>query len=211
MNTSHPIRVILASANALTLAGLQTLFEAERDLAVVATACDGMQLVETAKARHRDADVVVMDYDLPRANGRAVIEYFRWQNLSLQVVLLATANDSTVIRQALAFGVEAVLDRNSAPDCMLTVVRQVHGGQLVYPESARLWMQPVQSPLAALSEREAGVLALAADGLTNPEIAERLVVSINTVKTHLRNVFDKLGVTNRTEASLLYHRYHTVE
>lgn len=210
MKDLRPIRVIAADGHPLALEGLKILLSDQDDMEVIAIATDGIQLVETVKKHIGNVDVVVLNFDLPEANGQACLEYFRWQEWPIKVVVLANEHDDNAIRQALTFGIEALLDKYTPLDQIVTILRQVYGGQIVYPSSARRWMRPIESPLVMLSERELEVLALAAKGLPNTRISEQLVVSRNTVKTHLKNIYEKLGVTNRTEASMFYHRYKTV-
>ena len=206
-SNSEKINVILADNHPLTLRGLENLLAAEADICVLKTVTDGMQLIEAVQQHIGQVGVVVMDFHLPLADGRACLEYIRWQRWPVKVVLLAEPNDTGIVRQALEYEADALISKLSPLEQVLAVLRQVAAGQMVFPQSARRWIRPVESPLADLTEREEDVLALAAAGLTNPKIADELTLSENTIKTHLKNIFEKLGVSNRTEASRIYHRY----
>jgi len=112
------------------------------------------------------------------------------------------------VRSALDAGADGLALKTESPQQTLTAIRQVHAGQLVFPQAARRWIESrtVSGP-GDLTPREREVWALVAAGLTNPEIAQRLGLSDNTVKFHVQHLFSKLGVKNRTEAALKYaHR-----
>jgi len=111
------------------------------------------------------------------------------------------------MRAVLEFGAEGLLDKSIPPGELISMLRHIAGGMVMYPSSMQAWIRPIESPLAGLTEREASVLALVADGLTNPAIARQLVISENTVKTHLKNIFEKLGLTDRHQAATFHHRY----
>lgn len=203
---SEPIHVILADSHPLALTGLRALLETQSDITILAAVTDGMQFVETVRRNIGHVDLLVMAFDLPIADGRACLEYIRWQGWAVKVIVLTPDDDGEAIRQALEFGAEGVVPKNASLEQILTTLRQVEAGQMVFPDSARRWLTVLPSPLHALSEREEDVLALLSEGFTNAQIAERLVLSENTIKFHLKNIYQKLGTDNRTGASSVYLR-----
>src|SRR6266513_3117265 len=121
-----------------------------------------------------------------------------------KVLVLTAYNDGESLRSALDAGAEGLALKTESPQQTLTAIRQVHAGQLVFPQAARRWIEGRASAPGDLTPREREVWALVAGGLTNPQIAERLGLSDNTVKFHVQHLFSKLGVKNRTEAALKY-------
>jgi len=122
-----------------------------------------------------------------------------------KVLVLTAYNDGESVRSVLDAGADGMALKTESPQQTLAAIRQVYGGQLVFPQAARRWLrgQPAATP-RDLTPREREVWALVADGRSNREIANRLGLSDNTVKFHLQHLFSKLGVKNRTEAALKY-------
>jgi DNA-binding NarL/FixJ family response regulator len=198
-----PIRIVLADDHALLLEGLASLIGAERDLRVIATASDGERLLEAI--RRFKPDVAVVDIKMPYMDGPTCIRRIRTEGLTVRVVVLSALSDAPAIRDAIEAGADGFVLKTDPPQATLAAIRQVFAGQLVFPQGARRWL--TQQPQAdALSERESAVLTLLAEGKSNADIARALRMSENTVKFHLRNLYSKLGVSNRTEAAARYHR-----
>ncbi|MBI4672604.1 MAG: response regulator transcription factor [Chloroflexi bacterium] len=206
MNESKPIRVILADDHELVLEGLQALLQNEEDIQVVATAKDGATLMEAVHLH--EPDVVVLDLMMPRLAGLACLERIRQEDLPVRVLVLTAFSDGESMLEALEHDADGFVLKTDAPSQTIAAIRQVAHGKMVFPRVVRQWLTERQHPATAIgmSEREREVLALVAEGLTNAQIAERLCVSESTVKFHLQNIFEKLGVTNRTEAAAVYHR-----
>lgn len=206
--SAPPLRLVLADDHALVLEGLRALLATEPDLHVLATATDGERLLE---AVHRfRPDVVVMDIQMPYMSGLTCLERIRAESLDVRVLVLSAFADAHSLRSAVEGGADGFVLKTDAPRATITAIRQVAAGQLVFPQAARRWLRP-SSPSApsdptALTEREEGVLAFVAEGRSNADIAAAMNLSESTVKFHLRNMFSKLGVTNRTEAAARYHR-----
>ncbi len=207
-SNAQPIRLVLADDHALVLEGLRALLAAQPDLKVIATATDGERLME-AVTRFQP-DLVVLDLQMPYADGITCLQRIRQADLPVRVLVLSAFGDSENLRAALAAEADGFALKTEPPQNTLAAIRQVAAGQIVFPAAARRWLSPradkSTSPLEALSERERAVLALVAEGLGNAPIAEQLSVAESTVKFHLQNIFQKLGVTNRTEAAAVYHR-----
>jgi len=197
------IRVLLADDHAIVIEWLRALLEGEPDIKVVAWTTDGpdvSSLVEQYKP-----DVVVLDLELTSIKGTAVIEALHERPAPPKVLVLTAYNDGESLRSALDAGADGLALKTESPQQTLTAIRQVHAGRLVFPQAARRWIEGRAAGAPGdLTPREREVWALVAGGLTNPQIAERLGLSDNTVKFHVQHLFSKLGVKNRTEAALKY-------
>lgn len=203
---SDRLRVALADDHELVLEGLRGLLANEADIEVVATATDGEGLL-VAIEQHQP-DVAVMDLQMAGMDGLRCLAEIRRRGLPVRVLILTAFSDGESIQSALEGGADGLALKTAPPRQTVEAVRQVGQGNLVFPPAARKWLvghrpQPTEADLSA---REWDVLELAAKGLTNPQIAESLVVSENTVKFHLQNIFQKLNVSNRTEAAGYYFR-----
>nr|MBI2905776.1 response regulator transcription factor [Chloroflexota bacterium] len=199
------VRLVLADDHALVLEGLSALLAAESDLNVVATATDGERLLDALR-RFRP-DVAVLDLQMPYMDGLTCLQHLRAEGLPVRVLVLSAFGDAHSLRAAVEGGADGFALKTDPPQLTVTAIRQVAAGQMVFPQAARRWLTPSPpSDSDLLSEREQAVLALVAEGKSNAQIAQALGLSENTVKFHLRNLFSKLGVTNRTAAAAQYHR-----
>jgi len=204
------IRVLLADDQALVRAGFRALLDAQADLEVVGEAADGAQAVAQTLATR--PDVVLMDIRMPVLDGlaatRRIVEDPRCADT--RIVILTTFDLDEYVYDALAAGASGFLLKEVAAERLFDAVRVVAAGEaLLAPavtrrligEFARLRPRPPQPVgLAQLTQRETEVLRLMAEGLSNPEIAARLVVGEETVKTHVSRVLSKLGLRDRTQA-----------
>lgn len=208
---SDKLRIVLADDHQLVLEGLRGLLSAEPDIEVVATATDGDTLL-TAIENHKP-DVAVMDLQMPVLDGASCLAEIRRRNLPVRVLVLTAFSDGESIQSALEGEADGFALKTAPPRQTVEAIRQVGHGNLVFPPAARKWLQghrrSQQDDVPELSAREWEVLEKTAKGLTNPQIAEMLSVSENTVKFHLQNIFQKLGVNNRTEAAGFYFRMHS--
>jgi len=198
MGSVKPIRVVLADDHALVTEGLKTLIDQQRDLQVVHVVQDGGELLAYL-ADHTAVDVVVLDLQMPYGGLKALAEIRRCGH-PVRVLILTAFSDGESIQAALQLAAEGFALKTESPMQTLDAIRQVAQGHLVFPRAAQRWMmsQPKRGP--SLSAREEEVLDLLARGLPNTEIAAELTVSENTVRFHLKNIYEKLNVTNRTEA-----------
>ncbi len=199
------LRVILADDHELVLEGLRALLADESDIEVIATATDGASLLRALEAQ--TPDVVVMDLQMPAPEGLNCLAEIRRRELAVRVLVLTAFGDGESIQFALENGADGYALKTAPLRQTIEAIRQVGHGNMVFPPAARKWLWG-HHPEANLdlSPREWDVLALAAEGLTNPQIADKLAVTENTVKFHLQNIFQKLGVNNRTEAAGFYFR-----
>ncbi|MFL5576879.1 MAG: response regulator [Gemmatimonadaceae bacterium] len=207
---SPPLRLVLADDHALVLEGLRGLLAAEPGLHVLATATDGERLLEAVR-RFRP-DVAVMDLQMPYMSGLSCLERIRAEGLPVRVLVLSAFADAHSLRAAVEGGADGFSLKTEPPRATVAAIRQVAAGQLVFPQAARRWLHApaggggAAADPHALTDREEAVLAFVAEGKSNADIAAAMHLSESTVKFHLRNLFAKLDVANRTEAAARYHR-----
>ena len=207
------IRVLLADDQALVRAGFRALLDAQEDIEVVGEADDGEEAVRLS--REHAPDVVLMDIRMPGMDGLEATRLIVADDAlkAVRIVILTTFDLDEYVFEALRVGASGFLVKNTEPAELVHAVRAVAAGDaLLSPgvtkrlvtEFAARSRQPRQSvELDALTEREREVMALVAEGLTNAEIAERLVVSPATAKTHVSRAMVKLGVRDRAQMVVL--------
>ncbi len=203
----YPIRIVLADDHELVLEGLRGLLQGEPDMEVIGTATNGQRLMEVV--HQLEPDLVVVDLQMPSMDGLEVLERIRQEKLPVRVLLLTAFGDGEAMQRALELEADGFALKTDPPRQTVAAIRNVAHGHLVFPRGALRGGvgQAPTNPLSSLSDREREFLALVAEGQTNAQIADRLSVTDHTVKFHLQNIFQKLGVTNRTEAARLYHQY----
>jgi len=210
-----PIRVFLADDHPVVRQGLRTFLESRDGIDVVGDAGDGEAAV--AAVERLRPDVVLMDLVMPGLSGVDAIARIREHSPETRVVVLTSfASDDQVI-PAVQAGAAAYLLKDVEPTGLEAAIRLVHQGEaLLDPQITARVMEEVAHPpptgdLASLTPREREVLGLLARGLSNRELADTLVVSEKTVKTHVSNILMKLGVHDRTQAALLAVREGLVD
>ncbi len=211
-------RVLLADDQAMVRSGLRMILEL-RGLEVVGEAADGAEAVTLAT--ELAPDVVLMDVRMPGTDGIEATRRIVEAGLPCRVVVLTTFDLDRHVYDALRAGAAGFLLKDASADQLVSAIERAAAGEVpMAPQvTARmvdrfLEREPddAEPPpqLAALSPREREVLGLVAEGLTNPEIAERLVVSLPTVKTHVRSLLAKLDARDRVQLVLLAHRHGLV-
>ena len=208
------IRVLLADDQALVRAGFRALLDAQRDIEVVGEAADGEQAVRMA-AEHRP-DVVLMDIRMPGVDGLSATRRIAQDSrlAEVKVVILTTFDLDEYVFEALTVGASGFLVKDTEPVDLLNAVRVVAAGEaLLSPSVTRRLIerfassvrQPAKVPrqMDSLTEREREVMALVGAGLSNDEIAQRLVVSPATAKTHVSRAMIKLGARDRAQLVVL--------
>ncbi|HEY7294634.1 MAG TPA: response regulator transcription factor [Dehalococcoidia bacterium] len=214
------IRVLLADDQTLVRAGFRALLDAEDDIEVVGEAGDGEEAVRLT--RQLQPDVVLMDIRMPGGDGLAATQRIvcdeRLQGV--RVVILTTFDLDEYVFEALRVGASGFLVKDTRPADLVQAVRVVAQGEallspgvtrrLIARFAAQMKRPPPLPGLEALTEREAEVVALVAEGLSNQEIAERLVVSPLTAKTHVSRAMGKLGVRDRAQLVMLAYEYGLV-
>ena len=206
------IDVLIADDQALVRAGFRMILEADENLRVVAEANDGAQAVEAARRTH--PDIVLMDIRMPVMDGLEATRRIVAGNDSPHVLMLTTFDLDEYVFDALVAGASGFLLKDVAPEDLLAGIHIIsRGDSLLSPSVTRRLIasfvrdhpRPPQPPpgLEELTPRELEILQLIARGLSNAEIAEQLVVSNTTIKTHVARVLDKLGLRDRVQAVVL--------
>ncbi|MDG4821469.1 response regulator transcription factor [Asanoa sp. WMMD1127] len=201
------LRVLIVDDDALVRVGLRTVIDAEPDLTVVAEASDGAE-VPPLVARHRP-DVVLMDVRMPDVDGiQATRHLVSTAAAPPRVIVVTTFENDDYVYDALRAGASGFLLKRARPAEVVDAIRLVaRGDSLLFPAAIRRLVAGrggrTSGGLERLTAREAEVLRLMATGLSNAEIAERLVVGAETVKTHVGNVLAKLGARDRVQAVIL--------
>lgn len=204
MSQAHPkIRVMLVDDHNVVRSGLGAFLSVMPDLELVGEAENGAEAVQ--RCAFLRPDVVLMDLMMPVLDGVAATQQIRAQYPTTQVIALTSFQENSLVQSALRAGAIGYLMKNVTADELAAAIRAARLGQMTLsPEAAQALVQPAPAPPAlALTEREREVLALMVEGLNNSEIAERLVVSLSTVKYHISNLLAKLGVDNRVAAVAL--------
>jgi DNA-binding NarL/FixJ family response regulator len=215
-NATNTIRILLADDHDILRQGLKLLLEAQAGLQVVGEARTGIEAVELAVTLR--PDVVVMDITMPKLDGLQACRQIRGRQEETQVLILTMHESEEYFLQALRMGAAGYLVKKVAPPELHSAVQTIAaGGVFLYPGLARAliraYLSQPQPPSSSLEEvgaalaqeldiltpREVEVLKLVADGFTNQEIADRLVLSIKTVQAHRANVMDKLGLHDITQ------------
>jgi DNA-binding NarL/FixJ family response regulator len=201
------IRVLLVDDHRLLLAGLRSLLDAVDDVEVVGTAADGVEAVELADSL--EPHVVLMDLSMPRMGGVDATREIVARHPDVQVVVLTSFSDQDLVLDAVAAGAVGYLLKDAEPGELVRGVRAAAAGES--PLDAKvartlLARQTERSSDTLLSDREREVLTLVADGLANKQIARSLGISERTVKSHLTSVFQRIGVSDRTQAALWAER-----
>lgn len=193
---ANPIRIGFADKNPLVLRGLQSLFGEDRRFELVVSASDGERFLD-AVARF-ELDVGVIGWVMANGDGRAVLEALRDKPASPRIVVY-TGADLAVARAAMQLGAAGFLSKSEPPERLLDVVAEVARGRMMFP-FLDLGRAAADDPLACLTGRERELLERLAEGLSNEGLARRFGLSPNTVKFHLRNLYEKLGAANRAQA-----------
>jgi DNA-binding NarL/FixJ family response regulator len=203
------LRILLVDDHLLFRKGLIRLLDAQRDFEVVGEAQDGLEAIE--KTRQLHPDVVLMDIRMPNCDGLEATRRIKAQMPDVQVVMLTVSDNEQDLARAVKYGADGYLLKDLQPEELFEQLRRVGQGEapLSRGMTGKLFNQlsrrsrPVAESKASavLSERESEVLALVVEGLTNHQIGDELGIARNTVKNHLRSIYAKLNVNNRTQAA----------
>jgi DNA-binding NarL/FixJ family response regulator len=203
------IRVLIADDHALFRDGLRALLASIPDIEVVGEASSGKEAL--AQAVDHQPDVILMDIQMPDMNGIEATRQILRFSPHIGIIVLTMFRDDDSIFAVMRAGARGYVLKGADQQVLLRSVRAVANGESLFgPEIAARLMQffanlkPAAQPelFPELTAREREILSLIADGQTNPEIAEKLVISMKTVRNHVSNIFSKLQVADRTQAAL---------
>ncbi len=216
---SGPIRVVLVDDHAVVRTGLAQLLSVADDIEVVGTAGDGAEAIDVV--REQTPDVVLMDLQMPGTDGVEATRALQESDLPTQVLVLTSFSDGDRIVAALDAGAVGYLLKDAEPDEVLAGIRAVSRGESpLHPRAARALLSARRpqsaagddgpaggDPVSVLTDREMEVLSLVRGGLANKQIARRLGITERTVKAHMSSIFQRLDVTDRTQAALWAERH----
>lgn len=212
MTPAPPIRVMLVDDHTMVRRGLATFLKVFDDLELVGEAADGETAVQLCG--HVLPDVILMDIVMPDIDGVTATRLIRQRFPTVQVIALTSFKEEGLVQSALQSGAIGYLLKNVSAEELAQAIRAAHAGRgTLSPEIVQSMIHAAQPPPPGynLTEREREVLALMVAGLNNSEIAEKLVVSPSTVKSHVSNILAKFGVTSRTEAAAIAVRLRLVD
>ena len=206
---AQKITVLIVDDHQVVRQGLHTFLDLNEDINVVGEAVDGQIAVEMAQ--QLDPDVILMDLVMPRLDGIGAIRQIKSLGLRSKVIALTSFTEDDKVFPAIQAGASSYLLKDVSPDDLVEAIRAVHRGEArLHPDIARKLMEQVahqasparQGPVENLTERERDVIHLVAQGRSNAEIAQELVISDKTVKTHISNILSKLDLQDRTQLAI---------
>jgi DNA-binding NarL/FixJ family response regulator len=213
------IRIVVADDHPIFRDGLCRLLALEPDFEVVAQAQDGRQVLDVLQ--QHEPDILLLDLKMPGLDGLATLQRLQSGKHKTRVIVLTASEDKNEFVQAMKLGTAGIVLKQSATDLLIKSIRKVNAGEIWLDShtTAAVMRQfatgadeapPAGAPASSsrererslLSQREREIVALVAQGFKNKEMAEKMFISEQTVKNHLHNIFDKLGVSDRLELAL---------
>jgi DNA-binding NarL/FixJ family response regulator len=221
-----PVRVLIADDHPIVREGLRRLLSLEDDVEIVGEAADGDATV--ALIEKLDPDIVLLDLRMPGLDGFGTMQRLQRLGKKTRVIVLTASEDKNEFVQAMKLGCSGIVLKQTAADLVIKSIRKVHAGEIwldshttaavmrqfaAPSESVATGGSPRTRDRSPLSQREREIVALVAQGYKNKEMAEKMFISEQTVKNHLHNIFDKLGVSDRLELALyaIHRGLHTEE
>lgn len=224
------IRIVVADDHPIFRDGLCRLLALEEDFEVVAQAQDGRQVLDVLQ--QHEPDILLLDLKMPGLDGLATLQRLQIAKNKTRVIVLTASDDKNEFVQAMKLGTSGIVLKQTATELLIKSIRKVHAGEIWLDShtTAAVIRQFVandeaQAPApqlppapparererSPLSQREREIVALVAQGFKNKEMAEKMFISEQTVKNHLHNIFDKLGVSDRLELALyaIHNNLHT--
>ncbi len=209
------IRVVLADDHPIVRDGLKKLLVLEEDIAVVGEASDGREVLRVVQ--ETKPDVLVLDLRMPNMDGLAALQALQQMEHRPKVIVLTASEDKNEFVQAMKLGCSGIVLKQTAPELIVKSIRKVNAGEIwLDSHTTAAVMRQFAAPSevigshpatrnrerSPLSQREREIVSLVAQGYKNREMAEKMFISEQTVKNHLHNIFDKLGVSDRLELAL---------
>ena len=206
------VKVLVVDDHTLFRRGIAAVLANQENLEVAGEALDGLEAIE--KAKEIAPDVILMDLNMPRCSGLEAIQAIQTEMPQINILVLTVSENEADLFAAMKFGARGYVLKNTEPDELIHAILHIaQGGVIVSPLmatklltefkdlSAGVEKESIQEADSDLSPREGEVLQLVAQGATNKKIADSLFISENTVKTHLRNIMEKLHLANRSQAA----------
>ncbi len=216
------IKIVVADDHPIFRDGLCKLLALEEDFEVVAQAQDGKQVLEVLQ--EFEPDILLLDLKMPGLDGLATLQRLQSSKHKTKVIVLTASEDKNEFIQAMKFGTSGIVLKQTATELLIKSIRKVNAGEIwldSHTTAAVMRQFASEEPTAPtapqrererppLSQREREIVALVAQGFKNKEMAEKMFISEQTVKNHLHNIFDKLGVSDRLELALyaIHHNLH---
>jgi two-component system, NarL family, nitrate/nitrite response regulator NarL len=212
------IRVAIADDHPIVRDGIKRLLALESDIDVVGEAGDGREILDVIQ--QTGADVLLLDLRMPNLDGLGALQTLQQTHKHVRVIILTASEDKNEFVQAMKLGCSGIVLKQTAPELIVKSIRKVHAGEIwLDSHTTAAVMRQFAAPVAdlaggpgttgksgrersPLSTREREIVALVAQGYKNKEMAEKMFISEQTVKNHLHNIFDKLGVSDRLELAL---------
>src|SRR5260221_10863414 len=207
------IRIVIADDHPIFRDGLRKLLMLEEDFRVVAEARDGKEVLEVLD--EHQPDILLLDLKMPGLDGLTALQKLQNSRTKTKVIVLTASEDKNQFVQAMKSGTCGIVLKQTATELLIKSIRKVHAGEIwldSHPTAAvmRQFSSPMEPTAlgtrdrdrSPLSQREREIVVLVAQGFKNKEMAERMFISEQTVKNHLHNIFDKLGVSDRLELAL---------
>jgi DNA-binding NarL/FixJ family response regulator len=221
------IRIVVADDHPIFRDGLCKLLALEEDFEVVAQAQDGRQVLDVLQ-QHLP-DILLLDLKMPGLDGLGTLQRLQAAKNKTRVIVLTASDDKNEFVQAMKLGTSGIVLKQTATELLIKSIRKVHAGEIWLdshttaavirqfvandeaPALAPAAPAPRERERSPLSQREREIVALVAQGFKNKEMAEKMFISEQTVKNHLHNIFDKLGVSDRLELALyaIHNNLHT--
>ena len=216
------IRIVIADDHPIFRDGLRKLLVLEEDFRVVAEARDGKEVLEVLD--EYQPDILLLDLKMPGLDGLTALQKLQNARTKTKVIVLTASEDKNQFVQAMKFGTCGIVLKQTATDLLIKSIRKVHAGEIwLDSHTTAAVMRQFSSPMetmplgtrdrdrSPLSQREREIVVLVAQGFKNKEMAEKMFISEQTVKNHLHNIFDKLGVSDRLELALyaIHKNIHT--
>lgn len=211
------IRLLIAEDQPVVRAGLRAILESASEIEIVGEATDGQEAVQ--RALELSPDVIISELRLPKSDGLALLRTLQARALPTKFLLFTSSDNKDDFIEAMKLGCSGILLKDAAPALIVKSIQKVHAGEIWLDSNTtaaviRQFASPSDAPAAhaatsakpreraQLSQREREIIVLIAQGYKNKEIAEKMFITEQTVKNHLHNVFDKLGVSDRLELAL---------